>query len=409
MNTPKRQHLLAACAAGAVLAGTTALPSPASADPGDGAGVQVTVDIQKKREPGVLALSVAGGSVALAEDGSTLLVRQFVGTLPKVTVTDTRTAEYKAMQWAAPTFVQVPSTHFNGSVWAKFYGNASAGNAPTSCPPPQAGEEESASRCARQNSSKGAAPSSCPPPQAGVEESPSRCARQNASKGAAVIFVHGAGYTQNVHQQWPYYFREQMFHNLLLQKGYVVLDMDYRASEGYGRDWRTSIYRHMGEPELEDLRDGRQWLIDHWNVDPKRIGIYGGSYGGFMTLMALFQAPGEFAAGAALRPVTDWTQYNHEYTANILNDPQLDPIAYARSSPLEFADGLKDPLLICHGVIDDNVLFEDSMRLYQRLIELHKDNFTLSPYPLDRHGFANADSWLDEYKRIYRLFEANLK
>ena len=128
-----------------------------------------------------------------------------------------------------------------------------------------------------------------------------------------------------------------------------------------------------------------------------------------MTLMALFRAPGEFAAGAALRPVTDWMQYDDGYTSAILNDPEVDPIAYARSSPIEFAAGLKDPLLICHGVIDDNVLFEDSIRLYERLIELHKDNFTISPYPLDRHHFTNADSWLDEYKRIYRLFETNLR
>jgi len=272
-------------------------------------------------------------------------------------LTDTRSAEYKALSWVAPRFVQVPSTHFKGSIWAKFYAPANF---------------------------------------------------DKSTKHPAVIFVHGAGYTQNVHEQWPYYFREQMFHNLLLQKGYVVLDMDYRASEGYGRDWRDAIYRQMGHPELEDLLDGKKWLVDNYGVDPKRVGIYGGSYGGFMTLMALFRAPGEFAAGAALRPVTDWTQYNHDYTSNILNDPQLDPIAYARSSPLEFADGLKDSLLICHGVIDDNVLFEDSMRLYEHLIELHKDNFTISPYPLDRHGFTNADSWLDEYKRIYRLFEGTI-
>jgi dipeptidyl aminopeptidase/acylaminoacyl peptidase len=200
-----------------------------------------------------------------------------------------------------------------------------------------------------------------------------------------------------------------MFNNLLAHKGYVVLDLDYRASAGYGRDWRTAIYRQMGHPELEDLLDAKKWLADQASVDPKRVGLYGGSYGGFMTLMALFRAPGEFAAGAALRPVTDWMQYEHNYTSAILNDPQIDPIAYARSSPIEFAEGLRDPLLICHGVIDDNVLFEDSMRLYQRLIELHKDDFTISPYPLDRHGFSNADSWLDEYKRVYRLFEAHLQ
>jgi dipeptidyl aminopeptidase/acylaminoacyl peptidase len=273
-------------------------------------------------------------------------------------LTDTRTAEYKSMSWIAPEIVKIPSTHFNGVIYAKLYRDSGA---------------------------------------------------RAASEHPGVLFIHGAGYTQNVHLKHPYYFREQMFHNFLVQKGYVVLDMDYRASAGYGRDWRAAIYRQMGHPELEDLLDGKKWLAEHASVDPKRLGVYGGSYGGFMTLMALFRAPGEFAAGAALRPVTDWMQYDHNYTSAILNDPQIDPIAYARSSPIEFADGLRDPLLICHGVIDDNVLFEDSMRLYQRLIELHKDDFTLSPYPLDRHGFANADSWLDEYKRIYRLFEAHLK
>ena len=145
------------------------------------------------------------------------------------------------------------------------------------------------------------------------------------------------------------------------------------------------------------------------SVDANRIGVYGGSYGGFMTLIAMFRAPDVFKAGAALRPVTDWTQYNHEYTSNILNDPQIDPIAYERSSPIEFADGLKGHLLIAHGMIDDNVLFEDSARLYQKLIELHKDNFEIAPYPMERHGFVHADSWLDEYKRIYRLFETSLK
>ena len=273
-------------------------------------------------------------------------------------LTDTRTADYKSLSWNEPEIVKIPSTHFRGVIYAKVYRGA---------------------------------------------------AEATPAKRPAVIFIHGAGYLQNVHLRYPYYFREQMFNSWLVQRGYVVLDLDYRASAGYGRDWRTAIYRQMGHPELEDLVDGKKWLAEQASVDPKRVGVYGGSYGGFMTLMALFRAPGEFAAGAALRPVTDWMQYEHGYTSYILNDPRVDPIAYARSSPIEFADGLRDPLLICHGVIDDNVLFEDSMRLYQRLIELHKEDFTISPYPLDRHDFSNADSWLDQYKRIYRLFEAHLK
>jgi dipeptidyl aminopeptidase/acylaminoacyl peptidase len=271
-------------------------------------------------------------------------------------LTDTRTAEYKAIPWTPPQIVAVPSSHGAGAIWAKFY-DAAPGTGATH---------------------------------------------------PVVLFVHGAGYTQNVHLHYPGYFREQMFEERLSQLGYVVLDMDYRASEGYGRDWRTSIYRQMGTPELEDLIDGVQWAVREHHGDPKRVGLFGGSYGGFMTLMALFKAPEVFQAGAALRPVTDWMQYNHVYTSDILNSPQVDPIAYRRSSPLEFADGLQGSLLICHGMIDDNVFFEDSVRLFQRLMELHKDGVEFAPYPMERHGFVHADSWLDEYKRIERLFETHI-
>ncbi|TAM23168.1 MAG: S9 family peptidase, partial [Rhodanobacter sp.] len=209
--------------------------------------------------------------------------------------------------------------------------------------------------------------------------------------------------------QETYYIHEQMFHNLLVQQGYVVLDMDYRGSAGYGRDWRDAIYRNMGHPELEDLLDGKAWLVKHHGVDPKRVGVYGGSYGGFMTEMAILRAPGQFAAGAALRAPADWMTYNHEYTANILNDPQLDPEAYKTSSPIEYAANLQDPLLIEHGLIDDNVMASDSIRLYQRFVELHKKNFWISLYPLERHGFKHADDWYDEYRRIDELFNTYVK
>jgi dipeptidyl aminopeptidase/acylaminoacyl peptidase len=196
-----------------------------------------------------------------------------------------------------------------------------------------------------------------------------------------------------------------MFHTLLARRGYVVLDMDYRGSAGYGRDWRTAIYRQMGTPELEDLEDGVDWLVAHHGVDRGRVGVYGGSYGGFMTLMALFKAPDLFAAGAALRPVTDWAHYNHGYTSNILNTPELDPEAYERSSPIEFAAGLTKPLLICAPMLDDNVFFQDTVRLVQRLIELEKTNFETALFPVEPHGFREPSSWLNEYRRIYDLFE----
>ena len=286
-----------------------------------------------------------------------------IATLPStggeaVKLTDTRTPEFRAHEWIQPQFVTVPSTHGGAPVWAKLYRPAQL---------------------------------------------------EPGKKYPVVMFVHGAGYLQNVTQRWTPYYREQMFHNLLVQNGYVVLDMDYRASKGYGVKWRTAIYRQMGHPELDDYLDGVNWMVANQQGDAAHVGIYGGSYGGFMTLMGMLRAPDVFQSGAALRPVTDWTTYNHEYTANILNTPDLDPDAYKTSSPIEYAQNLKGHLLIAHGMVDDNVFFQDSVRMAQRLIELKKDHWELAPYPLERHSFVQPESWYDEYRRIYQLFERTLK
>ncbi len=227
--------------------------------------------------------------------------------------------------------------------------------------------------------------------------------------GPAVVFVHGAGYLQNVHRWWSSYYREFMFHNFLADNGYTVLDIDFRASAGYGRDWRTAIYRHMGGKDLSDQVDGARFLASRYGVDPRRIGIYGGSYGGFITLMAMFTEPGVFRSGAALRSVTDWAHYNHPYTSSILNTPQEDSLAYRRSSPIYHAEGLQGDLLILHGMLDANVHFQDVVRLSQRLIELGKDRWEMAVFPLEDHGFATPSSWTDEYKRIWWFFERTLK
>jgi dipeptidyl aminopeptidase/acylaminoacyl peptidase len=286
-----------------------------------------------------------------------------IATLPShggdaVKLTDTRTPDFRARAWIQPQFVAIPSTHGADPIWAKLYRPAQL---------------------------------------------------EPGKKYPVVMFVHGAGYLQNVTQRYTPYFREQMFHNLLVQNGYVVLDMDYRASKGYGVKWRTAIYRQMGHPELDDYLDGVNWMVAHQQGDAARVGIYGGSYGGFMTLMGMLRAPDVFKAGAALRPVSDWASYNHEYTANILNTPDVDPEAYKTSSPIEYAQNLKGHLLIAHGMIDDNVFFQDSVRMAERLIELKKDHWELAPYPLERHSFVQPEAWYDEYRRIYQLFERTLK
>lgn len=273
-------------------------------------------------------------------------------------LTRTVSPAFEAVAWTRPEVVSFPSRHGAGEIWTRIYR---------------------------------------PPGW-----SPDR-------RYPAVVFLHGAGYLQNAHQGWSWYAREFMFHTLLARRGVVVLDLDYRASAGYGRAWRTAIYRQMGAPELEDVEDGVAWLAATQGVDPARVGVYGGSYGGFLTLMAMFKKPELFAAGAALRPVTDWNHYHETYTAPILNTPELDPEAYRASSPIEHAGGLAKPLLICHGMVDDNVFFSDSVRLVQRLIELGKtEHFETAIYPAEPHAFTEPASWLDQYKRIWRLFERTL-
>ncbi|MBZ5619164.1 MAG: alpha/beta fold hydrolase, partial [Acidobacteriia bacterium] len=231
----------------------------------------------------------------------------------------------------------------------------------------------------------------------------------NARRGGpGVVFVHGSGYLQNVDHKWSTYYHEYLFHHILMERGFTVIDVDYRGSAGYGRDWRTAVYEHMGGKDLDDIVDAAKYLAAEQGVDPKKIGLYGGSYGGFITLMAMFTQPEVFAAGAALRPVSDWALYNHGYTSDILNVPQTDPEAYRKSSPIYFAQGLKGALLICHGMVDTNVEFQDTVRLVQKLIELRKENWSLAVYPVENHGFVQPTSWADEYKRILALFEKNL-
>jgi dipeptidyl aminopeptidase/acylaminoacyl peptidase len=316
--------------------------------------------------------SLDGGveNFAISPDQRKLLVRYSSAYLPAQLavlpanggaaekLTDTRTAEFKGREWIMPQFVAVPSTHGADAVWAKLYRPAQL---------------------------------------------------EPGKKYPIVMFVHGAGYLQEVSHRYTNYFREQMFNNLLVQNGFIVLDMDYRGSKGYGAKWRTAIYRNMGHPELDDYIDGVNWMIANQQGDAKNVGVYGGSYGGFMSLMALFRAPEVFKSGAALRPVTDWTTYNHGYTSDILNTPDIDPEAYKVSSPIEYAENLRGNLLIAHGMVDDNVFFQDSVRLSQRLIELKKDNWELAAYPLERHGFVQPESWYDEYRRIYQLFQRTLK
>jgi dipeptidyl aminopeptidase/acylaminoacyl peptidase len=227
------------------------------------------------------------------------------------------------------------------------------------------------------------------------------------------IFVHGAGYLQNTINGWNNYYREFMFNDLLTRKGYVVLDIDYRGSSGYGRDWRTDVYDFLGGKDYEDHLDAIDFMVANYAVDASKVGVYGGSYGGFMAGMLVLRAPEKIAAAAALRPVFDWKNYFYSspnYTAERLGFPDKNAEAYKRSSPITYAENLKKPLLILHGVVDDNVPAQDSMQMVEKLIRLEKTQyFEAMFYPAENHGFTRATSWTDEYERILMFFEKHLK
>lgn len=228
-----------------------------------------------------------------------------------------------------------------------------------------------------------------------------------------VVFVHGAGYLQNVINGWNNYYREFMFNELLTQKGYVVLDIDYRGSAGYGRDWRTDVYDFLGGKDMDDHVDAIDFMVANYSVNKDKVGVYGGSYGGFMAGMLAMRAPDKVAAAAALRPVFDWKNYYESspgYTVQRLGFPDKNPEAYKRSSPITYADKLERPLLILHGMSDDNVPVQDSVQLMEKLIRLGKTQyFEAMLYPSENHGFVRPESWTDEYERILAFFEKNLK
>ncbi|NIR73045.1 MAG: DUF2920 family protein [Aliifodinibius sp.] len=234
------------------------------------------------------------------------------------------------------------------------------------------------------------------------------------SSSPVVVFVHGAGSLQNVYKGWSNnYYREYMFHQYLTAHGYYVIEVDYRHSTGYGREFREDVTSWMGKYETRDIIDGIDYLAEHYpQADTSRVGIYGGSYGGFMALYATSVAPGYFDAAAALRAVTNWENYYHTnpwYTQPRLGTPEADSAHYARSSPITYVEELEDPVLILHGLTDNNVGFQDAAQYIEKLIQTGDKEFDMMMYPSERHSFEDPDAWYDEYSRIFDFFNKHLQ
>jgi dipeptidyl-peptidase-4 len=218
-----------------------------------------------------------------------------------------------------------------------------------------------------------------------------------------LVDVYGGPGVQRVMNAWG-----NLFHQYLAQHGYIVFALDNRGSGLRGTKFETSLGLRMGGIEVQDQTAGVTYLRSLPFVDPQRIGIYGWSYGGYMALMCLMQAPDAFAAGVAGAPVTDWALYDTHYTERYLSTPQANAAGYAASNVLTYADRLRRPLLLVHGMADDNVLFANSTALMKKLQDLDKP-FDLMTYPGGKHGLIRQNvSGLHAHANIVRFFDREL-
>lgn len=221
-------------------------------------------------------------------------------------------------------------------------------------------------------------------------------------KYPAVVSVYGGPLAQRVRKGWSVDFNQ-----LLAQSGYVVFTLDNRGAANRGKAFEDVLYRAMGATEVEDQLLGVGFLKGLPFVDPERVGLYGWSYGGYMTLMCMAKAPGAYAAGVSIAPVTDWRLYDTHYTERYLGDPAAGP-AYDDSSVFSYVDGLTDPLLVIHGMADDNVFFDHTVRLAAELQE-RRQRFEMMTYPGKKHGIRGADTRAHLWGQVLEFFDRHLK
>lgn len=221
-----------------------------------------------------------------------------------------------------------------------------------------------------------------------------------------VVDVYGGPGVQKVQRSWG--GSAGLFRQYLAQHGYIVFTLDNRGSAGRGVKFKTALYHHMGSVEVQDQVAGANFLKTLPYVDPGRIAVFGWSYGGYMALMCMMQAPDVFAAGVAGAPVTDWRLYDTHYTEQFMGTPQENAAGYTASSVMTYANQLRGPLLIMHGMADDNVLFTHSTALFKRLQDLDKQ-FDVMTYPGSKHGLLRfAATGPHGYATIKRFLDTQL-
>ena len=225
-----------------------------------------------------------------------------------------------------------------------------------------------------------------------------------AKRYPAIVDVYGGPGVQRVLDSWT----GSSFTQILTRAGYVVFQLDNRGTAFRGTAFQAPIHDKLGDVEVTDQLQGARWLGSQAYVDPARIGVWGWSYGGYMTLMLMFKAPEVFRAGVAGAPVTDWRLYDTHYTERYLDRPRENPAGYAASSVLPYAKDLKGNLLVMHGMADDNVLFLHTTKLLRRLQDLGKP-FEVMVYPGAKHGLIRQHDGRHAYATIKRFFDENLR
>jgi len=224
-----------------------------------------------------------------------------------------------------------------------------------------------------------------------------------AKKYPAIVDVYGGPGVQRVLNNWT----GSSFTQILTRAGYVVFQLDNRGSASRGTAFQAPIHGRLGEVEVADQVLGARWLGSQAFVDPTRIGVWGWSYGGYMSLMLMFKAPDLFRAGVAGAPVTDWTLYDTHYTERYLGRPQDNAAGYEASSVLPYAKNLRGKLLVMHGMADDNVLFLNSTKLFRQLQDLGKP-FEVMVYPGAKHGLTRQHDGRHAYATILQFFNTSL-
>jgi dipeptidyl-peptidase-4 len=224
-------------------------------------------------------------------------------------------------------------------------------------------------------------------------------------KYPVLIYTYGGPEEQIVTNAWDGDF---LWHESLAQKGYIIFSLDNRGSYGRGHAFETPIYHQMGKVELEDQLAGVKYLKSLGYVDPSRIGIWGWSYGGYMTLFSLFNAPNVFKAGIAVAPGTDWALYDTIYTERYMGKPQDNPEGYKNSSPVNQASHLKSRLMIAQGTGDDNVHFANTAEVINKLIEAGHYPNKLMIFPGRGHPIGDSPARIQLYNGMLRFILDNL-